>query len=790
MALFNDITTRLSGKREGGSYRCCCPVCGNHNLIVTKDKKILANCKNGCSQNDVINALQDRGLWTKTQYKGVLKANSSIALINEIWSKSLPANDERSSILKQYLSNRGLKPEPIPEAIRFTDCLEYYGDGFKSKYPALVAKISDIKGEMIGLQRIYLNSEGTKADVRNPKKTLGKVSGGAVRLAEATHEFGLAEGIETALAVQQAIKIPVWATLSASNLTAIKIPQSVTTVHIFADKDRNETGQKAARDLAQKLIAKSKTVFVHVPSSPIKEGAKSIDWLDILVNEGPLAIKKSLDETKPFSELATLATLADPIPLKRKLPSSTQFPIEALGKQLAPVAKRLHEVIQAPQAICAQSILAAATLAVQAYADIYIDGRQFPVSCFFVTVGESGERKSAVDKIALKPHKIYEVDLQKRYYQELKQFKDNSFAFEKAKQEAVKRAKTYEEKKHAIAKLGNEPQPPIEPLIIIEEPTYEGLVKLLINGRPSIGLFTDEGARFLSGYSMNSENQLKTAAGFCGFWDNGSTNRIRAGEGNSVINGRRVSTHWMFQPNVSELLLGNSQLKGQGLLSRCLTVFPESTVGTRSYKAVNLEEDPVITQYEKLISAILRRTPLLEENTRNQLKPRKLTLNAEAKNRWVAFYNDIEKLLYQDSEVSNIKGFANKIPEHTLRIAGVLTLIYDLDVPYINEEHITSAIELGHFYLKEALRLFQSSQDNPDLLLAEKLIHWLHSERFEYVSLPDIYQLGPNAIRDSKTAKHIVSILVDHGWLVALDGGKIIEGKRRKDVWKVVNTEN
>ena len=41
------------------------------------------------------------------------------------------------------------------------------------------------------------------------------------------------------------------------------------------------------------------------------------------------------------------------------------------------------------------------------------------------------------------------------------------------------------------------PLPPLKPILTTEEPTYEGLVKLLLVGQPSMGLFSDEGGRFL-----------------------------------------------------------------------------------------------------------------------------------------------------------------------------------------------------------------------------------------------------------------------------------------------------
>src|SRR5262249_19946034 len=68
-----------------------------------------------------------------------------------------------------------------------------------------------------------------------------------------------------------------------------------------------------------------------------------------------------------------------PRPLKRSLPDPEPFPLGALGTLAAP-ARLLAETIQAPLALCGQSILAAATLAVQAYRDVIIDGRTIPLS--------------------------------------------------------------------------------------------------------------------------------------------------------------------------------------------------------------------------------------------------------------------------------------------------------------------------------------------------------------------------------------------------------------------------
>ncbi len=86
----------------------------------------------------------------------------------------------------------------------------------------------------------------------------------------------------------------------------------------------------------------------------------------------------------------------EPQPLFKDVPPAEPFPMDTLG-MFSGAAKAIQRIIKAPDAICGQSILAGLSLAAQPHADISIDGRRRPISCFFATVGETGERKSAVD---------------------------------------------------------------------------------------------------------------------------------------------------------------------------------------------------------------------------------------------------------------------------------------------------------------------------------------------------------------------------------------------------------
>jgi hypothetical protein len=84
-----------------------------------------------------------------------------------------------------------------------------------------------------------------------------------------------------------------------------------------------------------------------------------------------------------------------PRPLMRELPPADEFPVDALGVVLSRAARAIHDRVQAPLAICGQSVLAAATLCTQGHADVVLPTDQSrPVSIYLVSVAATGERKS------------------------------------------------------------------------------------------------------------------------------------------------------------------------------------------------------------------------------------------------------------------------------------------------------------------------------------------------------------------------------------------------------------
>lgn len=241
--------------------------------------------------------------------------------------------------------------------------------------------------------------------------------------------------------------------------------------------------------------------------------------------------------------------------------------------------------------------------------------------------------------------------------------------------------------------------------------------------------------------------------------------------------------HIMAQPGVATKLVCNPVLTDQGLVPRLLILWPTSTIGTRLYREVDLSTDPSLCAYQTRIASILNAPMPIRETTRNELEPRALVLDPRAKAVWIKAHDLFETQL--KGPLAPIRGFGSKAAEHVLRLAGTLALLANIDAGQLEVEHVTMGIGLVEHYLSEALRLHSASIVDPDLVLASKVLDWARANgRFH---LAQLYQFGPTAVRDAKTARRIVDILVEHCWLLPLPEGTELGGAKRKHAWEVTN---
>ena len=485
---------------------------------------------------------------------------------------------------------------------------------------------------------------------------------------------------------------------------------------------------------------------------------------------------------------AKAAAAEAPAPLGRDIPPPTPYPVDALGDLLAAAAKGINAKVQAPLAICGSSVLGAAALAVQGYADVVLPtGSARPVSLFLLSILESGGRKSAADEQALWPIRKHEAALYAAYDAEMESATNATTAWETARDKIVKDKKRgRDDMKAALDALGQCPPAPLTPLLTMDEPTVEGMAKLMLIGLPSLGIFSAEGGAFINGHAMKDDARLRSAAALSGLWDGTPLRRVRAGDGTVILPGRRMSLHLMAQPEAAATLCHDPVLKDQGLLGRILPTAPDTASGTRLWRDPPASADAAIRRYDTHLRSILEAPMPMAEGKQNQLAPRRLPLSPPARASWIAFADRVELQLGEGGALASIRPLANKLAEHAARIAAVLTLVRDLTADEVGAEAMEAGIELAQHHAAEALRLDAAGQVPEKQRTARRLLDWLKTTWCEeLVSLPDITRLGPNAIRSRDAAQATVATLVEAGWLVPVTGGAEVRGERRREVWTV-----
>lgn len=209
-----------------------------------------------------------------------------------LWDEAQPLSPTDAA--GRYLASRGLHLDAFPACLRLHPALPYWCEvagepKALGQFPALLAQVIDREGQLAALHRTYLSPEGHKLALLHPEsgealparklmvRSERATQGAAIPLyAPSEGRLALAEGLETALAVQLGSGLPVWACVSAAGLERVVLPEGVRDVFIFADHDPSGTGEKAAVKLAKRLQVAGLRVRTRKPAQA------GTDWLDVL----------------------------------------------------------------------------------------------------------------------------------------------------------------------------------------------------------------------------------------------------------------------------------------------------------------------------------------------------------------------------------------------------------------------------------------------------------------------------------------------------------------------------
>lgn len=438
--------------------------------------------------------------------------------------------------------------------------------------------------------------------------------------------------------------------------------------------------------------------------------------IDAAIGDQP-AVGEAWPTLRPLPELAD--------------PEAAAFPVRALGAVLGPAVREIAAGVQAPEALAAGSVLAAAAVACQPLADVRMPhGQCAPLSLFMVTVAGSGDRKSACDAGACAP-------IEERRRQDAR---DHAHAMLDFKAERRRR------------KDGDgAAEPPAARALVVSKGTVEGLHQLL-KGQPALGMFSTEGAEVIGGHSLREERKASGIAWLLKAWGGETLDAMTKGDGLSVLPGRRFSLHVLLQPVIAQQLMGDPLAQGQGWIARCLMCAPRSLAGSRLYLAATqpvLERREVKLYFDRLRALLAMPPPLRPDGDGHELEPRVLPLSAAAEALWIEFYNEAEQQQAAGGSLASVRPWASKAAEHAARLAGIVALVDNPKAREVDESAMQGGIELANFYLGEHVRLMGHSVEQAELRRLTRLLSWLR-EKGRWVSQADVLQRTPRELRDLK----------------------------------------
>lgn len=437
-----------------------------------------------------------------------------------------------------------------------------------------------------------------------------------------------------------------------------------------------------------------------------------------------------------------------PKPLEASLLIQSEFPVDACGSLLAAVISEIAEVCQAPEGLAAHSVLSASAFAVQRLYNCAPIGPlpADPCSLFVLSIAESGDRKSAVDRLASQQINAWEQ----------KCVSESGFPFLRQSPDEPSRLELGHFEKNSIA--------------LFSDVTYADLSSRLIKGNyPAVGVFSDESGTFFGNYSLTSATRQLAVSGYATLWNTGEVARFRLTDepGSGKVFNRRLGINLMAQPVSIQETLADPYLRGQGFLPRFLITNPPSKAGSRllNFEMFQAQNQPsrTLQHYERRMTELLN-TPISVDAGYGILA-KEMPVNIDAQAQFVNLYNEFERELTPENfdMPHQIKPFQARVPQHARRLATILAVMNG--DKSVTVDTMVSAFRIAEHSLETWKNLIGCSEVELLYSEAQQLLNWMISKP-QYKSLRDIQRHGPRFVRQSVSRlRALLNLLEEHYWI-------------------------
>jgi len=272
---------------------------------------------------------------------------------------------------------------------------------------------------------------------------------------------------------------------------------------------------------------------------------------------------------------------------------------------------------------------------------------------------------------------------------------------------------------------------------LLDDITPEALSVALQSNRETAALLSGEGGAILGNlagrYSSGAPNLDIVLKGY----SVERTANHRIGRQSFCLKRPRLTFMLMAQPYLLDDFIQNDSFGGRGLCARFLYACPSNKVGTRSFDSQPVP-DEVRKQYSQNIFGNFLSFGTDEPECREIL-----TLSAESRDLLKALFDEIEPTRLDMSDA--LQEWSGKFLGNVVRIAALLFLgaKHRGAGNEIDAEIMSSAIQIGRYFLTQAQYVFAKNVESQSVLDGRYILSKLTSQAFkDEFYLPEYHVMG------------------------------------------------
>lgn len=464
-----------------------------------------------------------------------------------------------------------------------------------------------------------------------------------------------------------------------------------------------------------------------------------------------------------------------PRPLRREF-RPEEYPVEHLPPVIADAVREVQAYAQAPMAMVAACALSVVSAAIQTRYGVQRDAvLRGPASLYFLTVAESGERKTLVDRLFMEPLREWEArqakaarELKVQYEAAMEDWERDQASMENLIAQGFHAAQLGTELDPRVQHELRKPKEPRLARMMRGDDTPEALC-MAMQQYPVAAIISSEAGVIFGSHGMGAESVQRNLAQVNVMWDGGPISQDRIGRERIHIERLKATMGLQVQPAVLQEFTRRTGglARGIGYFARFLFSHPGSTRGSRFY-ADPPADMPALRAFHARVTALLELPAEFDDFDR--LVTYFYPLDQQAHHVWARFHDEVEEKMGCDDEFSRIADVASKAAENAARLACCYHAFTANPEPQITEEAMVDACAVMRWYLDEAVRFGQVADMTDEVRNAELLEGWLTQQirrnrdlEKSGITVNTVRQYGPGPLRVRAKLDAAVELLEDHG---------------------------